>query len=342
MANKKNRCEYTTIKEGRTLPVEELKPKETIGVEEMGRWVGGKAQEPQPLFKVDIGVMKTHQRAIQRGTSQLDLFGIKYIERELERQSYPAKMGIVLDQLLIEWQRLPKDKNGFVKITKLKPLAKKLKCTPQQFKGYLVNIAGYLYPLVIRGDKDIKTGKWREIAGNVPPPLEIYFEYLVDIDKEEVSQDKKVGTKLACYIRDNPVKAVWIKPNEYIRRSLENGEGYGFLYTTGNLPQLQLGWSYIAIKLYNFIYTYENNPNNPLKKISYEKLIKQLDLEKYAKQQGKPRTMEEIKKALDMFIQEGQLESYTAPDKNAKRLMYSWVRSYKDIKQRQPRTKRKV
>jgi hypothetical protein len=251
-------------------------------------------------------------------------------------------MGIVLDQLLIEWQRLPKDKNGFVKITKLKPLAKKLKCTPQQFKGYLVNIAGYLYPLVIRGDKDIKTGKWREIAGNVPPPLEIYFEYLVDIDKEEVSQDKKVGTKLAYYIRDNPVKAVWIKPNEYIRRSLENGEGYGFLYTTGNLPQLQLGWSYIAIKLYNFIYTYENNPKNQLKKIGYEKLVKHLGIEDYVKQQGKPRTMRELEKAFDTLLQDGQLETYKTPNKNAQRELYSWVRSYKDIKQRQPRTKSKM
>jgi len=340
--NTKTKYQYAKITKNGAIPVTEI-PEQTgtQAFSEVGIFVIGKAQEPQPLYRVDIGVMKTHQRAIQRGTNQLDLFGTKYVERELERQGYPAKMGIVLDQLLIEWQRLPRDKNGFIKITKLKPLAERLKCTPQQLKGYLVNIAGYLYPLTIRGDKDIKTGKWREIAGNIQP-LEIFFEYLVDIDKEGINPDDRVGTKLAYYIKNNPVKAVWIKPSEYIRRSLENGEGYGFLYTTGNLPQLQLGWSYMAIKLHNFIYSYENNPSNPLKKIGYEKLLKQLDLEDYAKQQGKPRTMEEIKKALEMFIQEGQLESYTAPDKDAKRLMYSWVRSYKDIKQRQPRTKSKM
>lgn len=331
--NTKTKYQYAKITKNGAIPVTEI-PEQTgtQAFSEVGIYTIGKAQEPQPLYRVDIGVMKTHQRAIQRGTNQLDLFGTKYVERELERQGYPAKMGIVLDQLLIEWQRLPKDKNGFVKITKLKPLADKLNCTPQQLKGYLVYISGYLYELTIRGGRDSKTGKWREVGGMVQP-LEVFFEYLVEPDKE-IPEEDKVGTKLSYYIKNYPVKAVIYKPNGHIQRSLENGEGYGFLYTTGNLPKLQLGWSYMAIKLHNFIYTYENNPKNQLKKIGYEKLVKHLGIEDYVKQQGKPRTMRELEKAFDTLLQDGQLETYKTPNKNAQRELYSWVRSYKDIKQR--------
>lgn len=342
MESKKTKYKYAKVEGGKAIPITPeiaQKLKEASDYAEVGLYASGIAPQQEQLYRADIGIMKTHSKLIQRGATQLDLFGANYVERELERQGYPAKMGIVIDQLLLEWQRLPKDRNGFIKITRLKPLAEKLKCTPQQLKGYLVNIAGYLYPLTIRGDRDSKTGKWREITGNIQP-LEMFFEYLVAPDKE-IPEDDKVGTKLAYYIKHNPVKAVYIKPCNYIQRSLEKGEGYGFLYTTGNIPQLQLGWSYMAIKLHNFIYTYENNPKNPLKKIGYDKLVKHLDLEDYVKQQGNPRTIKAIKKAFETLKQDGQLERYTTPDKKAKRQMYSWVRSYKDIRQRQPNGKKK-
>jgi len=92
---------------------------------EVGLWVEGKAPETEPLYRQDISIMKTHSKQIQRGTEKLDLFGGKYVERELERQGYPAKLGIVIDQLLLEWQKKPRDKNGFIKIAKMHPTTTK-------------------------------------------------------------------------------------------------------------------------------------------------------------------------------------------------------------------------
>jgi len=342
MANKKTKYQYATIQKGKAVAVDKLKQGGTEVFEEVGIYTIGKAPEQEPLLRQDIGLMKTHIKNIKRADTKGGFFERGYLERDLERQGYPAKMSLIMDELVFEYQRLSKDKEGRVKITKLKPLADRLGCTQQDLKDYLVNIAGYLQEITIRGNKSKKTGKWREVRGKVQL-FEVFFEYSTNVKEEDIKPEDKVGTKLAYYIKNSYVTGVYVKPHEYIRRSIEQGEGYGFLYTTGKIPQLAVkhSWGENTIKLYNFIYTYENNPSNQLKKICYDKLVKHLDLEDYVKQQGNPRTKKAIKKAFETLKQDGQLERYTTPDKNSKRQMYSWVRSYKDTNQRRPKNKKK-
>ena len=114
--------------------------------------------DTEVLYKESRSLLKTNSLVVGRDTEQLSLFTIQdYQDRELEKKSYPRMVGVLMQYLTKEWQKRPRDKDGYLVIENLQEIADKLKTTPQRVKLFLVMAGGWTYPFEeIKSDK--KTG----------------------------------------------------------------------------------------------------------------------------------------------------------------------------------------
>jgi len=285
--------------------------------------------DKEVLYKESRSLLKTNSLVVGRDTEQISLFTLQgYEDRGLDKKSYPRRVGVLMQYLTREWQKRPKDKDGYLVIDNLQEVANALKTTPQKLKIHLIMAGGWSYPFVKTIKSDTKTGK-KDIV--------IRHEHLFDIqivcrvDEDVDIQELLVGTTYTNFIKNYPVKEIRVKPCDTIIYNTSGDKkkiGLGNIFATDETATIGLDMSDMAYKLFCLA-----GSNKPTFKIGWEKLIKQLGVrQEDISKQGKPRIKKQIDKGLKELVDRGAFEYWKY---NEDRSLYSWKYTDKYFKHKE-------
>jgi hypothetical protein len=307
---------------GNILPTSNIHEKEIDSVLRSGVSMGVVASknefDTEVLYKESRSLLKTNSLVVGRDTEQLSLFTIQdYQDRELEKKSYPRMVGVLMQYLTKEWQKRPRDKDGYLVIENLQEIADKLKTTPQRVKLFLVMAGGWTYPFVRTIKSDKKTGK-KDIV--IKHEHLFNIEIICRVDESIDLQGLLVGTTYTNFIKNYPVKAVRVKPSDTIINNIAGDKkqiGLGNIFATEDTATIGLDMGDMAYKLFCLA-----GSNKPSFVIGWEKLTKQLGITKqYISKQGKPRVKKQIERGLKELVSIGAFEYWKF---NEDRELYSW------------------
>lgn len=304
--------------------------------------VADKQVETSKLHKQARGYLKTAGRLVGKGMGNPSLFDIPRFQTEINPYKETlSKMTAITGNLLISLWQANQDEQGFYTINNLSSVAKQMGVTPQELKLYLIYLGGYQYPVT----------KFKELP-NKKKILAIYhdklflvrFNILLKENENENSftNDDKIGTNYASFIRDRDIYSVEIMPSASIQEELQGSKPNNVL-VDDSFVAFSLGLSDLAYKIFCF-----SGSNKPHFKIGFDKLIseKYLNLEKqvmgvYEKLpdnkrgkrlqtgHGKTRVLKRIKDAFKELLDKGHLTKWNY-DEPAD--MFSWTYSNKIFK----------
>ena len=297
---------------------------------EIIRLKGGRLPKPpeeDKLHKQPRNLLKTVAQRISNTTDEPTLFSlpqkvetggpISNLKEELSKNT-----GALAFYLIQLYQQ---NNSKSLEITNLSPIAERINCNNHRLKLYLLYLGGYTYPIV---DRDEKT---KELILTNEQLFKIEFRYSKAVaDKYEVNTRgeiqgvDRIGNSLLNFIKDEPLHRVIITPSERFIKALE-GKGLGNILTVNDkFVGLILELTDIATKLLTY-----SASNKPSYRIAEDNLIKNLNLGKQLKTQGRPRVRTTILKGLQELQDKGHIKSYSYEE--VKRI-YSFAYSDKYVK----------
>jgi hypothetical protein len=252
-------------------------------------------------------------RDLQEGAN---LFNLPTYDSDINaHKDIISKHTAILGQLLLSRWQSKKNSEGYYRIENLTEISNEMGVIPQDLKIYLIYLGGYQYP-VVKTKKEFYKGKERKIMTTYSDKL-FYVRFNIEIKEgEPITNDDKIGTNYANFIKDRAVLSVDIAPSQSFIEDIQ-GRGLGNVFATDNFIAYCLGLSDLAYKIFCF-----SGSNKPSYKIGFDKLIDSLNLSRQLNKQGEPYILKKIKKALDELQTTGHLTSWTF-DKKTKQ--YSWV-----------------
>ena len=281
-------------------------------------------REPDRLHKQSRGYLKTTAKLVGRDLQEgANLFTLKTFDSDIapRKEIVSKNTGILGGALLHLWQ-LNKNQEGYYRIENLTALADTLGVKPQDLKTYLIYLGGYQYP-VVQTKKEFYKGKERNIMTTYSDKL-FYVKFNIEIKEgEQITNDDKIGTNYANFIKDRAVLSVDIAPSQSFIEDIQ-GRGLGNVFATDNFTAYCLGLSDLAYKIFCF-----SGSNKPSYKIGFDKLIESLNLSRQLKARGKPYILKNIEKAFNELQTTGHLKNW-AFDKEAE--LYSWTYTNKIIR----------
>lgn len=281
-------------------------------------------KEPDRLHKQSRGYLKTASKLVGRDLQDgANLFSLTTYESDIApHKDKISKNTAILGNILLNLWQGKKNSEGVYRIENLTTIADLLGVIPQDLKTYLIYLGGYQYP-VVQTKKEFYKGKERNIMTTYSDKL-FYVKFNIEIKEgEHITNDDKIGTNYANFIRDRAVLSVDIAPSQSFIEDIQ-GRGLGNVFATENFTAYCLGLSDLAYKIFCF-----SGSNKPSYKISFDKLIENLNLSKQLNKQGKPYMLKKLKGAFNELQETGHLTNWTY-DKKAD--LYNWTYTGKIIR----------
>lgn len=263
-----------------------------------------KPEAVERLHKQPRSYLKTISKTVGKTMDEPTLFSLPETYTpgsgdNLIRQAISRNTAILGNYLLELYQQSGKDE---LVIDNLSILSNYIGQTNHEIKLYLTYLGGYAYPIV---DKDPD--------GGITLSTELLFNIKFKYNSETAQKynqgeyrDLEIGTRYVRFIKNEPVERITIKPNERFIKALK-GDGLGnVLVVSDKFIRIALSLTDIAYKI--LCYTASNRPHQ---KITEDKLIDKLGLEKQLRAQGRPRIRATLLKGFEELKERGHIIDYS-------------------------------
>lgn len=308
--------------------------------------IPGPLQRPHKQSRTQL---RTQSKLLGRDTTAPNLWNLDFaemkaaIEKNIQKTDtgHPYKevmsKGVVVlgHQLIVEYQTLEKDKEGYISIHELGTLADKMNTSLQELKFFLLYLGGYQYP-------KLTTYKETEEVGlRFVKMFDIEFVY--STKTKHLPEESKLVIGTMEYIKDTPIKRIRVKPHEQFIQDISERKALNYVDGKENFMEGIRGFSVYAYKLFSFSVT-----NKPKYKITEPKLFKHLGLEEQAKRQGLPRLREMLAKAFKELEENEHFSSYKLPFNDEGKLLeagadlYEWNYTNKFIEHQDVKPKKET
>lgn len=267
--------------------------------------------EVERLHKQSRSQAKTIAKYVGKITEEVNLFTLPNFdldetkdETEETKEIIPkrekiAKGTAILSQHLM--QLLQQGREDELVITNISELAERFNTTNYEIKRYLLNLGGYVYPIV---DIDEKT---KELVISTEQLFTVEFRYSPETKKKyDAGELEEVRSGVLMFLKEERPTKIIVRPNQRFKRALERGGLGNVLVVNDEFTSLSIGLTEIAYKILN--YTASNRPN---KTINEKSLIRDLGLEKQVKSQGAPRVIDMILKGFKELQDKEHISAYS-------------------------------
>lgn len=320
MANKETRNKYATIKNGRTLPVEELKPKETGGVEEIGIWIEGKAQEQVEGDYRELRITtKSNAKLTRRDTSNKPKLPLAKVgEGDFVAEVYTQTVARILSYIQYLVQYKPPYKKGEWHINNIAEVCRFLGIQYRTFTEGLSFIASRNLPYITARGGHFFYKDYRKLVGvrvkmRTRDTMAKGEGYITQKEEEILDKNAVIDTIIL-----RPTKeffnglGVDSYGKQLSKEEFKKVGGLGNILLPIQSIKYSKNESLMEFRLRNFFIS-----NTPIQRYKLDTLLTEVGITaEDIKKQGKPRYKKQIELELDSLQNRGLIKySYSKKTK---------------------------